>query len=107
MKRVTLVLSGKIEDPENGRDVYLSGATLQGTPLQAALLFECLFSMPGKADLFVPDKEARDILNVCKDTLKNVRESQKSVDSYDDPDLSEEDAPYLELSGATWSIKES
>lgn len=107
MKRVTMVLSGRIEDPKTGSDLYLSGATIQGTPSQVALLYECLSSMPGKTDRFIPDQEARDIYNMCKDTLKNVRESQKSVYSYDDPDLSEEDTPYLELSGAVWDIRKS
>lgn len=107
MKRVTMVLSGKIEDPENRRDVYLTGATIEGTPLQVALLFECLFSMPGKTDLFVPDQVAMDIYNMCKDTLKNIRESHTSFDSYDDPDLSREDIPYLELTGAAWNVKKS
>ena len=103
MKRVTMVLSGRIEDPETGSDLYLSGATIQGTPSQVALLFECLFSMPGKTDVFVPDQEAQDIYNMCKDTLKNVRASQKSVDSYDDPDLFEEDT----LPRAVWDVTES
>ena len=87
MKRVTWKLMKYIEDPETGSCVSLDGVTITGTPLQVAVLFECLYNSPGKADLSLPDQNALDIWDIGKDALKNARDSKEWVEWYEDPDI--------------------
>jgi hypothetical protein len=91
MKRVTWKLMKRIEDPETKSSVSLEGVTITGTPLQVAVLFECLFNLPGKVDLFVPDQDAMDIKNMGVEALKNARDSKEWVEWYEDPDLPEDE----------------
>ena len=87
MKRVTWKLMKHIEDPKTESSVSLEGVTVTGTPLQVAVLYKCLRSLPGKVDLSVPDKDARDIKNMGEEALKNARDSKEWVEWYEDYDL--------------------
>ena len=90
MKRVTWRLMKYIEDPKTGSSVSLDSVTVTGTPLQVAVLFECLRNSPGKVDLSVPDQNAQDIWKMGEDALKNARTSKEWVEWYEDPDLPED-----------------
>ena len=89
MKRVTWKFMKHIEDPKTESSVSLTGVTVTGTPLQVAVLFDCLFDLPGKVDVYVPDQNAMDIYNMGVEALKNARDSKEWVEWYDDPDLPE------------------
>ena len=104
MKRVTWKLMKYIEDPETGSRVSLDGVTLTGTPLQVAVLFECLSNSQGKVDLSMPD---RDIWNIGKDALKNARDSKEWVECYEDPDLpkDQEDISKWLSSVSKWKVE--
>ena len=91
MKRVTWKLMKHIEDPKTGSSISLDGVAITGTPLQVAVLFECLCNLDGKADLSVPDQDAMDIKNMGVEALKNARDSKGWVEWYEDPDLPEDE----------------
>ena len=106
MKRVTWRLMKHIEDPETESNVSLRGVTITGTPLQVAVLFECLRNSQGKVDLFVPDQNAQDIWNIGEDALRNARDSKEWVEWYEDPDLPEDPEDISKLNSiAKWKVE--
>ena len=97
MKRteISYMLSGHIQDPETGICVNLCGASLKGTPLQVAMIFESLRASFGSPDLSVINEEEQQVLHLGQDTLADVRRTQKDspYQDYDDPHTSHLEAP--------------
>lgn len=92
MKEVTLILSGRLTDPETGKSVILGGAKLTGTPLQVGMIFEHLMSLPGAPDLIGVTANI-EVYRESKLTLKRVRCVQNNcTDEYQDSDKTDEDA---------------
>ena len=92
MKEVTLILSGRLKDPDTGKSVTLGGAKLTGTPLQVGMIFEHLMSLPGAPDL-VGVSANIEVYREGKLTLKRVRCIQLNhTEDYTDPDKTDEDA---------------
>lgn len=92
MKEVTLILSGRLTDPETGKSVMLNGTKLTGTPLQVGIIFEHLMSLPGAPDLIGVSTNI-EIYREGKLALKRVRCIQNnSTGDYTDPDKTDEDA---------------
>jgi hypothetical protein len=92
VKEVTLILSGRLTDPETGKSVMLAGATLTGTPLQVGMIFEHLMSLPGAPDLIGVTTNI-EIYRESKLALKRVRCIQLNhTGEYSDPDKTDEDA---------------
>lgn len=91
---ISYMLSGCIQDPETGTCVNLCGASLKGTPLQVAMIFESLGVLPGSPDLSVIDEE-RQVWQLGQDTLADVRRTQKDsrCEDYDDPHTSHLELP--------------
>jgi len=86
-KNVHLQLVGPLQDAEGHVTVQMRGATLSGTPLQVAVMFEALSTLPESPDV-ANDEEAIK-LQACDAVLKSVREGKRNVDEegYDiDPD---------------------
>ena len=91
MKEVTLILSGRLKDPETGKSVILSGAKLTGTPLQVGMIFEHLMSLPGAPDLIGVATNI-EVYRESKLALKRVRCIQSNcTDDYQDSDKTDED----------------
>ena len=108
MKRVTWKLMQYIEDPETGSNVSLESVTVTGTPLQVAVIFECLYNSPGKVDVSVLDQDAQDIWNMGKEALKNARDSKEWVELYEDPDIPDpEDKEGISklISASKWKVE--
>ena len=92
MKEVTLILSGRLTDPETGKSVMLNGTKLTGTPLQVGMIFEHLMSLPGAPDLIGVTRNI-EVYRESKLALKRVRCTQiKPTGDYTDPDKTDEDA---------------
>ena len=92
MKEVTLILSGRLTDPETGKSVMLNGTKLTGTPLQVGIIFEHLMSLPGAPDLIGVATNI-EVYRESKLALKRVRCTQiKPTGDYTDPDKTDEDA---------------
>ena len=92
MKEVTLILSGRLTDPETGKSVMLNGTKLTGTPLQVGMIFEHLMSLPGAPDLIGVARNI-EVYRESKLALKRVRCTQiKPTGDYTDPDKTDEDA---------------
>ncbi len=94
MKEVTLILSGRLKDPETGKSVILGGAKLTGTPLQVGMIFEHLMSLPGAPDLIGVATNI-EIYRESKLALKRVRCLQGNCNctgDYADSDKTDEDA---------------
>ena len=106
MKRVTWRLMKHIDDPETESSVSVTGVTITGTPLQVAVLFDCLYKLPGKVDIYVPDQNAMDIYNMGVEALKNARDSKGWVEWYEDPDLPEDQEDISKLNSvAKWKVE--
>ena len=88
-KEITWVLMGKLRDPETGREVYVTGMTLKGTPLQVATAFEALREVSPGVDLSVNDDSDAEIYKIGEETLKSVRGDPSDAYVYDDPDKSQ------------------
>ena len=92
MKEVTLILSGRLKDPETGNSVILGGAKLTGTPLQVGMIFEHLMSLPGAPDLIGVATNI-EIYRESKLALKRTRCLQcNCTGDYADSDRTDEDA---------------
>ncbi len=92
MKEVTLILSGRLKDPETGKSVILGGSKLTGTPLQVGMIFEHLMSLPGAPDLIGVATNI-EIYRESKLALKRVRCLQDHcTEDYSDSDKTDEDA---------------
>ena len=92
MKEVTLILSGRLKDPETGKSVRLGGAKLTGTPLQVGMIFEHLMSLPGAPDL-VGVATNIEVYRESKLALKRTRCLQGNcTGDYTDSDRTDEDA---------------
>lgn len=91
MKEVTLILSGRLKDPETGKSVMLNGTKLTGTPLQVGMIFEHLMSLPGALDL-IGIAANIEVYREGKLALKQIRCLQSNcTGDYTDPDKTEED----------------
>ena len=93
MKEVTLILSGRLRDPETGKTVMLGGTKLTGTPLQVGMIFEHLMSLPGAPDLIGVATNI-EVYRESKLALKRVRCVQSNCTenyNYKDPDKTDED----------------
>ena len=75
MKEVTLILSGRLRDPETGKTVMLGGTKLTGTPLQVGIIFEHLMALPGAPDLIGVATNI-EVYRESKLALKRVRRIQ-------------------------------
>ena len=92
MKEVTLILSGRLRDPETGKSVILGGAKLTGTPLQVGIIFEHLMSLPGAPDLIGVATNI-EVYRESKLALKRVRCLENNgTEDYQDSDKTDEDA---------------
>ena len=92
MKEVTLILSGRLRDPETGKTVMLGGTKLTGTPLQVGIIFEHLMALPGAPDLIGVATNI-EVYRESKLALKRVRRIQDNrTETYKDPDKTDEDA---------------
>lgn len=108
MKRteISYMLLGRIQDPETGICVNLGGASLKGTPLQVAMIFESLGALPGSPDLSVINEEEQQVWRQGQDTLADVRRTQKDsrAEDYDDPHTSHLELPKAER--PRWVVEE-
>ena len=105
MKEITWVLMKSIRDPETEVHVNLNGVQITGTPLQVATIFEGLRQLPGKVDLSVIDENDQEICEMGKNTLKEVRATQKDVDWYDDPDKTDDDDIARARGTSLWKVR--
>ena len=76
MKEITYALMGRIQDPETGNCVTLTGVKLTGTPLQVGMIFESLRNLPGGPDIAVINESDMEIYKMGKDALEKVRSEQ-------------------------------
>ena len=91
MKEVTLILSGRLKDPETDKSVMLNGTKLTGTPLQVGMIFEHLMSLPGAPDL-IGIAVNIEVYREGKLALKQIRSIQGNcTGDYSDPDKTDED----------------
>lgn len=92
---ISYMLSGYIQDPETGTCVNLCGASLKGTPLQVAMIFESLGVLPGSSDFSVINEEEQQVWRLGQDTLADVRRTQRDsrYEEYDDPHTSHLELP--------------
>ena len=97
MKRteISYMLLGRIQDSETGICVNLGGASLKGTPLQVAMIFESLRTLSSSPDLSFINEEEQQVWQLVKDTLAHVRRTQKDnpYEDYDDPHTSHLEVP--------------
>ena len=105
MKEITYALTGRIQDPETGNCVVLTGVKLTGTPLQVGMIFESLKDLPGGPDVSVINESHMKIYNMGKDALENVRSEQStSSGDYEDPDTSDDHDEELDRLRTNWRI---
>ena len=70
MKEITYALMGRIQDPETGNSVSLTGVKLTGTPLQVGMIFESLKDLPGGPDISVINESDMKVYKMGEDTFK-------------------------------------
>ena len=100
MKEITYELAGRIQDPETGKSVVLTGVKLTGTPLQVGMIFESLRDLPGGPDVSVLNERHEKIYNMGKDALENARSSG----DYEDPDIFDDLDEELDRLRSNWRI---
>ena len=83
----------------------MSGVQITGTPLQVATVFEGLRQLPGKVDLSVIDDHDLEIYKMGKNTLEEVRVTQKYVEWYEDPDKTDEDDIARAKGTSLWKVR--